>query len=293
MPFPPLAVGALALCALGFAGLDLLRKVLAGRVRPLPLLVYLALGPAPLFGIWWAWAGPAAPAAGYWPPGLGSVALNVAANLAMLQAVRVSPLSLTIPLLSLTPVFTALISIPLLGEVPTAGQWLGIALVVVGAFVLQFGGQRRSGRELLAAFAHEPGSLLMVGVALCWSLAMPLDKLAMAASSAPFHGLALNLGVGSASLLLLLGAGRVGELAVERSQAGAMVAAVLVGAAAIAGQLVALGAIAAGVVETIKRGVGNLLAVLLGAAVFGERIRASKLVGIVLMALGVGWIVLG
>ena len=122
------------------------------------------------------------PGADYWLPGLGSTIINVAANLAFIEAVRRSPLSLTIPLLSLTPVFTTLLAIPLLGEIPETRQWLGIAAVVVGAFWLNLSRGSISLRNAWEAFGREPGSRLMVAVALMWSLAMPLDKMAVGAA---------------------------------------------------------------------------------------------------------------
>ena len=60
------------------------------------------------------------------------------------QAMRIAPLSVTIPLLSLTPVFATLLAIPLLGERPTPSHAFGILLVVAGAIGLHW---RRSGAD--------------------------------------------------------------------------------------------------------------------------------------------------
>ena len=65
---------------------------------------------------------------GYWRYGLPDILLNVAANLLFLHAVRVSPLSLTIPFLSFTPVFSALSASVLLGEWPSGSALLGIVM---------------------------------------------------------------------------------------------------------------------------------------------------------------------
>ena len=121
--------------ALAFSGLDVLRKLLGARLEPLPLLVLLSGGSLPIFIVWAALEGSWGATGAYVLPGLGSVVLNVGANLSFLQAVRVSPLSLTIPYLSLTPVFATLLSVPLLGERPSGMQALGVVLVVGGALV--------------------------------------------------------------------------------------------------------------------------------------------------------------
>ena len=137
---PGLAAGSLLLVlvsALSWAGFDLLRKLLAREMGPLPLMALLCLASAPPFAIWAAIEGGFGVEPGYWAPALVSVALNVAANLLFLEALRTGELSIAVPLLSLTPAFTALVAIPLLGERPSATDAGGIALVVLGALILR------------------------------------------------------------------------------------------------------------------------------------------------------------
>ena len=112
----------------------------------MPLAFLLTVAAAPLFAIWTAVDGMPAIQPGTRCPPSASVLLNIAANLMFFVALRTSALSVTIPLLSLTPVFTALLGIPMLGEVPTPLQWLGIVLVVAGAFALNLpAGEARTG----------------------------------------------------------------------------------------------------------------------------------------------------
>ena len=106
MTTPTLALILVLGCALAFSGADIFRKMLASWMRPVPLLFGLAAGMAPFFVVWHLQQKGAPPTAAYWVPGLASTVINVAANLAFIEAVRRSPLSVTIPLLSLTPVFT-------------------------------------------------------------------------------------------------------------------------------------------------------------------------------------------
>ena len=213
MEITPLALLTVAGAALAYSGLDVLRKLLAEEIGPIALLVLLTLGSMPLFVLWALSEGSWEVGAGYLVPGVGTIALNVAANLAFLQAVRVSPLSLTIPYLSLTPVFATVLAIPLLGELPTALQNGGIVLVVVGAFWLNLPADgsvslRAVGRGLV----EERGSLLMILTALCWSLAAPLDKLAIGASSPALHALIMMTGITVAGLVLLGARGEMGQL---------------------------------------------------------------------------------
>lgn len=279
-------------CSVAWSVLDLLRKRLMGAEIPATaLLVLLAAGQLPVLAAWAATHAGHHFDSGYFLPGLGAVALNVFANLAFLEAMRIAPLSLTVPLLSLTPVFTTLLAAPILGQVPTTRQVAGILLVVAGAFLLQppaaAGGAGRWRRML-----QERGSLLMLGVALAWSLSMPLDRLALSSASPPIHALALNGGVALAALALLAARRRVGDLAAVRRRPGLMAVTLLVAAAAVGLQLLAILEVPVGLVETVKRGLGSTLALLLGRLVFGEPITTRSVVAVTVMSAGVAWILL-
>ena len=280
-------------CAIGFAGADLLRKVLAHRLHPVPLLFILAAGMTPAFVGWWVWSGAAAPTAGYWVPGLGSVLLNVIANLVFLEAVRISPLSLTIPMLSLTPVFTSLLAVPLLGERPGSLEWVGIVAVFLGAFWLNVDRQGNQPElPIWRRLGKERGSLLMILVAALWSLALPLDKLALRSASVPVHGTLLNLGVALILAAILVSrpvAGRQGEV---RRWSVLVTALVAVSVIALGLQLVAITRIWVGLVETLKRAIGSLLALVSGWAFFGEQVDVQQVLAVLLMGAGVGLVLL-
>ncbi|MEE8278042.1 MAG: DMT family transporter [Thermoanaerobaculia bacterium] len=278
-----LAVGS----ALAYSGLDLLRKLLSGRARPMPLLFYMAAGPVPLFLIWLLAGGGGGVAATYWLPGGVSVVLNIGANLAFLEAVRVSPLNLTIPLLSLSPVFTSLLAMPILGEYPTPAQLAGIGAVVVGAFRLNLAtGGDGSAVGLWRSFVREKGCPLMALTALLWSLATPLDKIALASSSVPFHAMALNAGVALGVLAVLAAQGRLSELAGLRRHGALLTLTIVVSVAGLGLFLTAISRVWVGLVETLKRGIGSLLALVLGGLFFGERTTPSQLLAVLLMVAG-------
>jgi drug/metabolite transporter (DMT)-like permease len=279
-------------CSLAFSMADLLRKVLGASIRPVPLLLALSAGMAPAFFLWFLQQGAPMPSGRYWLPGLGSGALNVAANLLFLEAVRRSPLSSTIPFLSLTPVFTTLLAIPTLGELPQPRQWLGIAGVVVGACWLNLGDGPPAPRRAWRALGQEVGSRLMVAVALLWSLAMPLDKIALSWSSPAFHGLVLNLVVAGALLVISGVRGTTDRFRELARRPGLVVVCVLLSLAALSLQLLAIRVVWVGFVETMKRGLGSVLALVWGRLVFGEAFAARRVAAVLLMGLGVALIVI-
>ena len=277
------------------SGFDLFRKMLVRHLAPVPMVVLLALASVPLFGAAVLLGDPVTVQTAYWLPALGSVALNVVANLTFLQAVRISPLSVTVPLLSLTPVFTALLGFALLGERPAPLDLAGIALVVVGAFWLNLGmtTEGAEGQSSARAFVSQPGAWLMAGTALLLSLTIPLDKLAVGRASPPFHGLVLTAGIALGSLIVLAVQNRWSELAGLRSGWRPFVLALVSSTLALGFQLVALKVgVLVSLLETLKRGIGNLLAVVLGRAAFGEAVTPGKLGAALLMAAGVALILL-
>jgi drug/metabolite transporter (DMT)-like permease len=283
--------------SLAWGGLDSLRKILADGIAPLALVCLLTLGAMPLFALWVAVDGMPSVRPGYLAPALASVALNVGANLAYVVAVRRAALSVTVPLLSLSPAFTALLAIPLLGERPSLPQALGVLLVVVGAFGLNLSageaaGERISLAATVRSWRQRPGALWMVVVAVLWALAVPLDKLAVERASGPFHGLVLNTGVAFCSLAGLAATRRLRELAQVRRAAAPFAGALVVGAVGLGLQLLAIQLVWVGLVETLKRGIGNLMAVVFGRIVFGEPITGRKLAAVVLMAAGVALVLL-
>jgi drug/metabolite transporter (DMT)-like permease len=289
----PVAIAVVLGCSLGWSLFDLTRKSLVERIAPLPLMFFVTAGMLPLVGFWVVTGEPASFAAGYWAPALASVVLNVVANLAFFEAIRVSPLSLTIPLLSFTPVFASVLAMPLLGQFPTVTQWAGIVIVVAGAFVLNtVASDGVSPAKVWRAFLREKGAPLMLLVALLWAATISLDRLAVDRSSSALHGFVLSAGVGLAALIALAWRRQLGELSSVRRAPWTLLAALVVGAAALLLQLEAIQLVWVGAVETVKRGVGNALAVVFGRLFFGEAVTPQKVVAVLLMAAGVAVLLL-
>lgn len=269
----------LALTASVFwSGLDALRKVLASQLRPLPLAALLLAGQIPMFLVWAIWSGLTLPGPGYWLPGIADAVCALLASLLLVAALRASPLSITIPMLSLTPVFTALSASLLLGESLSPVQMVGIGLVVFGALLLS-----RPGPGSMT----EPGVWMMIGVAGLLSLTATLDKAAMLHAPVAVHALLQALMAASGLLIMLAAQGRLKELSAIQVHKLHYLMAVLCTCGAISAQLFAYQMILVSIVEAIKRSVGLLLAILNGRVFFGEAITKTKLTSIVLMGTGV------
>jgi drug/metabolite transporter (DMT)-like permease len=274
----------LVLSAVAFAGLDLVRKLLAGRVDSLALVFFMSFGAVPLLGVLLFANGAGPFSRGYLPPALGALTLNFLGNLAFIYSVRLSPLSRTIPLLSLTPAFTVLSAMALLGELPDPRQAVGIVLVVAGAMALN---ARGSLQGVLPGLFEEKGALLMVAVALLWSVSGPLDKRAIEHASVYFHATAMAFGVSLGALLVLLWQGRLFELRGAGRQAPLLLASMLFVTLALTFQLLAIRDFLVSLVETFKRAVGSLLAVAFGRIVFREKVSSREWIAVSIMVVGV------
>lgn len=277
--------------ALGWALLDLLRRFLAGRVAALALVAWVTIGAVPPLLVW-VLVSPGSPAdRGYVVPALASISLNVVANFAYFRSLQLSALSTTLPMLAFTPTFAALLGALFLGERIGARGIFGLVLVVAGALLLTLGSGRGLAR-LVSGIRRERGARWMIGVAFLWAVTLMLDKKALGHAPAQLHALVLNCGVAAGALTILALRRDLSALKTMRGSWGLLLATVLVSAAALGAQFVALGGVELGFLETIKRGIGGILAVLFGRAFFSEPVTPAKLAAVSLMTVGVGLMVL-
>jgi drug/metabolite transporter (DMT)-like permease len=274
--------------SVGYGAFDAVRKKLATSVEPLPLTALMGLGQAPLFAVWMLTAGAAAPRPGYAPEAAGSIAFGLVGNLFFMRALQVSPLSLTIPFLSFSPVFTVLFSRALLGEAPQPLQAFGIAGVVLGAFLLNLAKEDLAHpSRFLRGVTRERGSLMMLAAALLWSLGSIFDKRALAYASTPVHAFIQCLGIALCVIVLLAVRRDLGSLGAVRRCRGTYAVGLLIASAAQGFQFLALPLVVVSLFESIKRCIGMTMAVVNGALFFGEPVTSRKLAAIALMGAGV------
>lgn len=271
-----LALGA----AFAFTGFDVTRKQVSQHIGAFALAAWLALGSLPFLGAWALYTGIVwSPA--WWGPGLGAVALQGGANLIFLVALKIAPLSRTVPFLALTPVLSAGGAWAILGETPSVQGLVGMVLVTAGAFALAL--ERAPGD---AGFRFEKGSLLAVLVATMWATGAVVDKAALEAANPPTHAFLTTagmMGLGTVATVALQGprAMRLPRVALPR-----LLASCFFGAAAMGLQLSALTFIQVSAVETVKRGVGGFAALVLGRVAFGETIHLRAVLAVAVMTIG-------
>ncbi len=276
------------LAGVAFAGLDFSRKKLLEELPATVILVWLVAATFSFFGIWFLVAPQTPLRSGYFPPAILSVAMNVLANLLFLKAISISPLSRTIPFLSLSPAFAAMSAFFVVGEVLEPEQWGGVLCVVAGALTLNSSaGVGGAFSGVLRALRRERGSLLMIVTAICWGIAAPFDKIAVSRASISAHACFLSGGVGVVLLVVLVLRREHRGLLAVGSCRFALGRAMAFAVCALGIQLIAYQEGFVGLAETIKRVIGMVSALALGSWVFGEKILPSQYWAVGLMSLGV------
>jgi uncharacterized membrane protein len=221
--------------------------------------------------------------AGYWVIIILSTPLEVVAGLLYLEALRVSPMSLAVPFLAWTPVFSALASLAVLGEIPGRSGAAGIALVTIGSFLLTWE-RGRGTNALLSTLRKERGIRLMLGVAMIFSVTSALGKLGVLYSSPSFFGFTYALSVTAAFVLFLAVKGGRESLSSLRPHWRLLA----VGAAAalmIIFHFAAIERTQVAYMISVKRS-SLLFSVVLGRLLFGERKTGWRFLGAAVMSGG-------
>jgi drug/metabolite transporter (DMT)-like permease len=119
---------------------------------------------------------------------LTALPLEIVAIIFYIKALKVSPLSLTLPFLSLTPVFLIIVSYIILGEKVSVIGALGVLFIAVGGYTLNIKEFKKGVFEPFIAIKKEKGSIFMIIVALIYSFTSSLGKRAIEHSSPIFFG---------------------------------------------------------------------------------------------------------
>ncbi len=125
--------------------------------------------------------------------------LEVLAIFLYIKAIHVSPLSLTVPYLSFTPLFLIVTSYLMLGEQLDISGFLGVVLIVAGSYLLNYKYIFSGFLDPLKAVFYEKGSFLMIVVAAVYSITSNLGKLAIEETSPVFFAIIYS---GITSLLI-------------------------------------------------------------------------------------------
>ncbi|HEX3012931.1 MAG TPA: DMT family transporter, partial [Methanobacterium sp.] len=201
-------------------------------------------------------------------------------------------LSLTIPLLSFTPLFLLIMSPLILGQYPTLLGIIGVILIVIGSYVLNIKRrilttERRNSDYLdpFKAMVEKKGPKLMLIAAFLLSITSSIDKIGVLNSSPLFWAVSVHLFTSVTLAPVLIQEFRNHKKFTE-SDVRLLFAVGFFSALAIVTQFIAITMLLVPYVIAIKR-TSAIISVLFGYLIFKEKGVKGRLVGSVIMVIGV------
>lgn len=212
--------------------------------------------------------------------------LEVVTVILYIKALKLSPLSLTLPFLSLTPFFLILNSYLILGEKVSFLGGAGIFLIVSGSYVLHMGEMRNGLLGPLKAIRKEKGSLLMICVAFLYSFTSSFGKMAIEHSSPLFFGITYftALNIIFAPIGILMGKGELGPFLKEGKFRGLIIPGFFY-ALMVLTHMTAMKLTKVAYMISVKR-VSLLIGLFYGYLFFKEENIRSRFTGALLMFIG-------
>ena len=264
------------------------------------LFGFMAVGVVILLPVLWLSGGVPTISPNFWWALLVGGGLNILAFTLYIRAIKLADLSLTVPLVTLTPLFLLVTSPIIVQEWPTWADGVGVVLLVVGSYVLNLGlpidtsntsnasggGDRRSVLSPLFAMASNLGSRLMLCVAFIWSITSNFDKIGVVNSSPLFWAIALFTTIACGMVPFVFRKGLSSGLRPLIKQWRLIGITGGFNAIAITFQMLALPLAPVAQVIAVKR-MSALLSVLFGHFFFGEKEMRKRLLGASIMVTGV------
>jgi drug/metabolite transporter (DMT)-like permease len=214
-----------------------------------------------------------------------SLPLEIIALVLYIKALRISPLSLTLPFLSLTPVFLIFFSYFITGEKVSLRGGTGILLLAAGSYTLNLHEMRNGILGPFRAIGREKGSVLMIIVAFIYSITSSLGKMAIEHSSALFFGAAYFIVLTVLFSPIALVAGRDKKMFVKGGQYRRLFFPGFFYSIMIITHMLALGLTNVAYMISVKR-TSLVMGVIYGYFLFREKNIRERLTGAILMFTG-------
>ena len=212
-----------------------------------------------------------------------SLPLEIASIILYIKALRLSPLSLTLPFLALTPVFLIIVSFIMLGERVSFAGVMGILFISAGSYTLNISKIKEGIFAPLRAITKEKGSVLMIAVALIYSFTSSLGKMAIKHSSPLFFGITYYAALAILFTPIVLYKRKSGKI-----EGRTILAVTLPGifySLMVISHMIAISLAHVAYVITIKR-MSLIIGVLYGYFFFKEKNIGERLFGAMLMFIG-------
>jgi drug/metabolite transporter (DMT)-like permease len=226
----------------------------------------------------------------FWIALLVGGTLNAMTSILYMKAIKYSDLSLTVPMVALTPLFLLLASPLIVGEFTSPVGLIGVLLIVFGSYTLNIKHIRGGFLSPFKALLKEKGPKLMLLIAVIWSITSNLDKVGIQNSSPLFWAAALNTYISIIMFPVVLCKSRKNLKQISKIYK-TLFPIGMFGAMTAIFQMMALTMTLVAYVISIKR-TSTIMSVLFGYLIFKEKNIKERLLGVVIMVIGVLFITL-
>jgi len=226
----------------------------------------------------------------FWSALVINGSLNLVVTILYMKAIKYSDLSITVPLVSFTPLFLLITSPLLVGEFPTIYGLIGILLIVFGSYMLNIKERNNGYLAPFKALLKEKGSKLMLIVAFLWSITANYDKIGVLNSSPLFWVISVNIFIAIFMFPIMMYKSRK-KLYQIKTDFRALLPLGLFNALLFIFQMTAISLTLVAYVISIKR-TSTLMSVLFGYLIFKEKGLKERLLGSLIMVIGVIFIAL-
>jgi len=213
--------------------------------------------------------------------------LLIYTNILLIKGEKISPLSTSLPLLSLTPVFLIFTSYLFLGELPNIYGIIGIFMVVAGAILLK-GEEVRKGLllRLKKIFSNRANIYILI-IALIWSFNANFAKMAMQRSSVAFYMFTIAIIEIVVMNIWMISKHRSHFKKIISGHLPLLISAAIITAVAVILFLIGLETTFVSYAIAIKRAALIVGSIVLGAAIFHEKNIKYRIAGALVMMMGI------
>jgi len=211
--------------------------------------------------------------------------LNVLTTILYMKSIKSSDLSLTIPMVTFTPLFLLITSPLIVGEFPNLLGIIGVLLIVLGSYLLNIKQTTKGYLAPFKALLKEKGPRIMLLVAFIWSITSNFDKIGVQSSSPIFWVIAINTFVTLALFPIMLFKSQKFLKKIFKNLKSLFSIGLFNGLTLIF-QMIAINLTLVAYVISIKRS-SAIISVLFGYLVFKEKEVKERLLGTIIMLIGV------
>jgi drug/metabolite transporter (DMT)-like permease len=221
----------------------------------------------------------------FWTALFFAVIIVVVTSILYMRAIKHSDLSLVMPVVAFTPLFLLITSPLINGEFPTFFGLVGVLLIVVGSYALNIKEKQNGYAAPFRSLLKSSGPKLMLIVAFIWSIGANIDKIGVQNSSPIFWAISVNV---LAALVMIPIVLHKSPHNIRQMPANAktLIPIGLFSALMLVFQMTAINMTLVAYVISIKR-TSAIFSVFFGYLIFREKDIRSRLVGTVIMIIGV------